>query len=50
MAFVPPTARTGLVGWLTIVGYAMSICVHVEEDPAEPAHLPHSLDLHVPLA
>ena len=42
--------RTGLVGWLTIVGYAMSICVHVEEDPAEPANLLHSLDLYVPPA
>ena len=42
--------RTGLLGWLTIDGYDMSICVHVEEDPAEPAYLLHSFDLYLPPA
>jgi hypothetical protein len=46
---------TGLVGWLTVArdashGLDMSVCVHVEEDPAQPAYLLHSLDLYVPHA
>jgi hypothetical protein len=42
--------RTGLLGWLTIDGYDMSVCVHVEEDPNAPAHLLRSLDLYLPRA
>jgi hypothetical protein len=47
--------QTGLVGWLTVArdashGLDMSVCVHVEEDPAQPAYLLHSLDLYVPHA
>ena len=46
---------TGLLGWLTVArdpshGFDTSICVHVEEDPAAPAYLLHSLDLYVPHA
>jgi hypothetical protein len=47
--------QTGLVGWLTIArdpgrGIDMGVCVHVEEDTAEPASLLHSLDLYLPHA
>jgi hypothetical protein len=45
--------QSGLQGRLTVArdpgrGYDTSVCVHVEENPAEPANLLHALDLYVP--
>jgi hypothetical protein len=47
--------QTGFSGWLmvqrdAIRGFDMSLCVHVEEDPGQPAYLLHALDLYVPQA